>query len=100
MSSRADDTTRPTPDRRQPRHRPGLTNQPRRTMRRPIRVRGDDPGRWDDGGRRLLERIDDTARQELEGFPNYADPETGAWVTSPGGRLDGRLLGRRAVARL
>jgi hypothetical protein len=53
-------------------------------MRRPIRVRGDDPGRWDDGGRRLLERIDDTARQELEGFPNYADPETGAWVTSPG----------------
>jgi unsaturated chondroitin disaccharide hydrolase len=58
-------------------------------MRRPIRVRGDDPGRWDDGGRRLLERIDDTARQELEGFPNYADPETGAWVTSPGGDWTG-----------
>ena len=58
-------------------------------MRRPIRVRGDDPGRWDDGGRRLLERIDDTARQELEGFPNYADPETGSWVTSPGGDWTG-----------
>jgi unsaturated chondroitin disaccharide hydrolase len=58
-------------------------------MRRPIRVRGDDPGRWDDGGRRLLERIDDTARRELEGFPNYADPETGAWVTSPGGDWTG-----------
>jgi unsaturated chondroitin disaccharide hydrolase len=58
-------------------------------MRRPIRVRGDDPGRWDDGGRRLLERIDDTARQELEGFPNYAEPETGAWVTSPGGDWTG-----------
>ena len=58
-------------------------------MRQPIRVRGDDPGRWDDGGRRLLERIDDTARQELEGFPNYADPETGAWVTSPGGDWTG-----------
>jgi unsaturated chondroitin disaccharide hydrolase len=58
-------------------------------MRRPIRVRGDDPGRWDDGGRRLLERIDDTTRRELEGFPNYADPETGAWVTSPGGDWTG-----------
>jgi unsaturated chondroitin disaccharide hydrolase len=58
-------------------------------MRRPIRVRGDDPGRWDDGGRRLLERIDDTARRELEGFPNYAEPETGAWVTSPGGDWTG-----------
>jgi unsaturated chondroitin disaccharide hydrolase len=58
-------------------------------MRGPIRVRGDDPGRWDDGGWRLLERIDDTARRELEGFPNYADPETGAWVTSPGGDWTG-----------
>lgn len=37
----------------------------------------------------MLERIDDTARQELEGFPNYADPETGAWVTSPRGDWTG-----------
>src|SRR5918997_4026852 len=45
--------------------------------------------RWADGSRRMLERIDDTARQVTAGFPNFADPETGEWVTSPQGDWTG-----------
>src|SRR5919112_3875701 len=44
---------------------------------------------WADGSRRMLERIDDTARQVTAGFPNFADPETGEWVTTPQGDWTG-----------
>jgi unsaturated chondroitin disaccharide hydrolase len=42
-----------------------------------------------DGSRRMLERIDDTAQRVTEGFPNFADPETGEWTTSPQGDWTG-----------
>jgi len=38
---------------------------------------------WTDGSRRMLERIDEMARYVTEGFPNFADPETGEWTISP-----------------
>ena len=44
---------------------------------------------WVDGSRRMLERIDDTAQRVTEGFPNFADPETGEWETSPQGDWTG-----------
>ena len=44
---------------------------------------------WADGSRRMLERIDDTAWRVTAGFPNFADPETGEWVTSPQGDWTG-----------
>ncbi len=47
------------------------------------------PARWDDGLGRMLARIDDTARRDLDGFPTYADPGTGEWVTSPDGDWTG-----------
>jgi hypothetical protein len=53
---------------------------------------------WTDAIRRMLARIDDTARRVTEGFPNFADPQTGEWTTSPQGTGRG-ALGRRAVAR-
>ena len=37
----------------------------------------------------MLERIDDTARRVKTGFPNFADPETGEWTTSPQGDWTG-----------
>jgi len=48
-------------------------------------------------------RVDDTAWRVTEGFPNFADPETGEWTTSPqgdwtGGHWVGELwLARRAT---
>ena len=44
---------------------------------------------WVDGSRRMLERIDDTAQRVTEGFPNFADLETGEWETSPQGEWTG-----------
>jgi unsaturated chondroitin disaccharide hydrolase len=37
----------------------------------------------------MLERIDDTAWRVTAEFPNFADPETGEWVTSPQGDWTG-----------
>lgn len=44
---------------------------------------------WADGSRRMLERIEETARSVTAGFPNFADPETGEWATSPQGDWTG-----------
>jgi unsaturated chondroitin disaccharide hydrolase len=44
---------------------------------------------WTDASGRMLERIDDTARRVTEGFPNFADPDTGEWTTSPQGDWTG-----------
>ena len=57
---------------------------------------------WVDGSRKMLERIDDTAQRVTEGFPNFADPETGEWETSPqgdwtGGHWGGELWIARKV---
>lgn len=37
----------------------------------------------------MMIRIDDTANQVREGFPLYADPETGKWTASPDGDWTG-----------
>jgi unsaturated chondroitin disaccharide hydrolase len=37
----------------------------------------------------MMVRIDDTAVQAKNGFPDYADPETGRWTTSPDGSWTG-----------
>ena len=57
---------------------------------------------WVDSSRRMLKRIDDTAQRVTEGFPNFADPETGEWETSPqgdwtGGHWGGELWIARKV---
>jgi unsaturated chondroitin disaccharide hydrolase len=44
---------------------------------------------WTDAIRRMLARIDDTARRVTEGFPNFADPQSGEWTTSPQGDWTG-----------
>jgi unsaturated chondroitin disaccharide hydrolase len=44
---------------------------------------------WTEGSRRMLERIDESARRVTEGFPNFADPETGEWTISPQGDWTG-----------
>jgi unsaturated chondroitin disaccharide hydrolase len=37
----------------------------------------------------MMVRIDDTAVQGKNGFPDYADPETGRWILSPDGSWTG-----------
>ena len=55
---------------------------------------------WTDASRRMLERIEDTARRVTEGFPNFADPETGEWTTSPQGDwTGGHWVGELWLAR-
>lgn len=44
---------------------------------------------WSDGVRRMLGRIDDTARRVGSSFPNFADPKSGEWTTSPQGDWTG-----------
>jgi unsaturated chondroitin disaccharide hydrolase len=39
--------------------------------------------------RRVLARIDDTIGANLDGFPHFADPTTGAWTTTPIGDWTG-----------
>jgi hypothetical protein len=46
---------------------------------------------WTHASRKMLERIDDTARRVSEGFPNFADPHTGS------GRRLRRVIGREAT---
>ncbi len=45
--------------------------------------------RWDQAIERVLGRIQDTGRRVREGFPHWADPETGDWVTTPDGDWTG-----------
>lgn len=46
-------------------------------------------GPWNDAIARMLTRIQDTAARVTEGFPHWADPETGAWTTTPDGDWTG-----------
>ncbi len=45
--------------------------------------------RWGGAIERVLARIQDTARRVRDGFPHWADPETGEWVTTPDGDWTG-----------
>ena len=45
--------------------------------------------RWGQAIERVLGRIQDTARRVRQGFPHWADPETGDWVTTPDGDWTG-----------
>lgn len=44
---------------------------------------------WSDALDRMLVRIDDTANRVTEGFPHYADPQTGEWTLSEAGDWTG-----------
>src|SRR5262245_15180911 len=44
---------------------------------------------WSDAIARMLVRVRDTAAQVKEGFPHWADPETGRWTTTPDGDWTG-----------
>lgn len=45
--------------------------------------------RWQPAIDRMLVRVRDTGRRVTEGFPHWADPETGEWVTTPDGDWTG-----------
>src|SRR5258706_124434 len=44
---------------------------------------------WSGAIERMVARIDDTATRVREGFPHWADPETGQWTTTPDGDWTG-----------
>ena len=44
---------------------------------------------WSQAIDRMLERIQDTAARVTDGFPHWADSETGDWVTTPDGDWTG-----------
>ena len=44
---------------------------------------------WTQAIDRMMLRIDGTAAQVTEGFPHYADPQTGVWSVSPAGDWTG-----------
>jgi len=44
---------------------------------------------WTDAVDRMMVRIDDTTARVREGFPDYADPQTGGWTASPDGSWTG-----------
>ena len=44
---------------------------------------------WSQAIDRMLARIQDTAAQVTDGFPHWADPETGHWTTTPDGDWTG-----------
>jgi unsaturated chondroitin disaccharide hydrolase len=44
---------------------------------------------WNEAIERMLLRIQDTAARVTEGFPHWADPETGQWTTTPDGDWTG-----------
>jgi len=46
-------------------------------------------GPWNEAIDRMLVRIQDTAARVKEGFPHWADPETGQWTTTPHGDWTG-----------
>ena len=43
----------------------------------------------DDALAQVLDRIDRLAEDQLDGFPHWADPETGVWITTPDGDWTG-----------
>jgi unsaturated chondroitin disaccharide hydrolase len=55
---------------------------------------------WSEVRKQMLYRIADTARRVTEGFPNFADPGTGEWTTSPRGDwTGGHWVGELWLAR-
>ncbi|HEV8617594.1 MAG TPA: glycosyl hydrolase [Methylomirabilota bacterium] len=46
-------------------------------------------GAWSEAIDRMLSRIRDTAARVKDGFPHWADPETGQWTTTPHGDWTG-----------
>ena len=44
---------------------------------------------WSQAIDRMLARAQDTAARVKEGFPHWADPETGEWTTTPDGDWTG-----------
>lgn len=44
---------------------------------------------WSEAIDRVLLRIQDTAARVMDGFPHWADPETGQWTTTPDGDWTG-----------
>ncbi|MBI3105237.1 MAG: hypothetical protein HYY95_06630 [Candidatus Rokubacteria bacterium] len=44
---------------------------------------------WSGAIDRMLGRIQDTAARVKDGFPHWADPETGQWTTTPEGDWTG-----------
>jgi unsaturated chondroitin disaccharide hydrolase len=46
-------------------------------------------GAWTEAIDRMLGRIQDTAARVKDGFPHWADPETGQWTTTPHGDWTG-----------
>ena len=47
------------------------------------------PGPWTDAIDRMLARVQDTAARVTDGFPHWADPDTGRWTTTPDGDWTG-----------
>jgi unsaturated chondroitin disaccharide hydrolase len=47
------------------------------------------PKLWEEAAARIARRIEDTARSLSEGFPHFADPETGVWTLSANGDWTG-----------
>jgi len=55
---------------------------------------------WSEAREWILERVEDTAQRVTGGFPNFADPETGGWTTSPRGDwTGGHWVGELWLAR-
>lgn len=76
----------------------GLRSQDAREGRKAIN--GKPELSWSEVQQRMLGRIDDTARRVTGGFPNFADPETGEWTTSPRGDwTGGHWVGELWLAR-
>ena len=46
-------------------------------------------GSWSEAIDRMLARIQDTQARVKDGFPHWADPETGQWTTTPDGDWTG-----------
>ncbi len=44
---------------------------------------------WNDALSRMRNRVDRTAESVKEGFPHFADPDTGRWTCSPAGDWTG-----------
>src|SRR2546428_14169884 len=44
---------------------------------------------WSQAIDRMLARVQDTMARVKEGFPHWADPETGQWTTTPDGDWTG-----------
>ncbi len=47
------------------------------------------PGPWSEAIERMLARIKDAQARVKDGFPHWADPDTGRWTTTPDGNWTG-----------